>query len=335
VPATRLLIALSSVSWMHGLATPQSIGVVTDPTASRAFLFDADSYQTLGSISLPPNASTCYGDIAINADGTLAYLSGFNNQIHVLDITTRPPTLASGINPITTSHVIGGRIDITPDGRFLLTSGDTVMSIDLDTRTEVSAFSTGSVQTGLCAAFPGDVLITSSASLQLRRLTIAPDGTLADPLEQTNVLSSADIVRSPGTVFGVCSSSGGTNQNFVRSFRVAPLATVDTCPAFGGAVTLNPDSNRVYIRGSSLEAVTFDAATGALGAEPLFRIELPNNGCFLARPAFHPDGTRIFLTVPEQVLVIDPNDGHTLGRVTDALLVNPQAIRIHAGPEAF
>src|SRR5512134_1812916 len=88
----------SAIGFSPGAA--QAVGLVADSTTGRAILFNAESLQSLGSIALPSAPDACYGDCAITEDRTLAYVSGFGSNVFVIDLTTRPPSPASGTNLI-------------------------------------------------------------------------------------------------------------------------------------------------------------------------------------------------------------------------------------------
>jgi len=329
----KIILSLLIASCLGALPLAQSIGLVTDTTTNRAILFDADSYQSLGSVALPAPASACYGECIMNADRTLAYVTGFNSGLFVIDVTTRPPSPASGINPIPISFPPGMRMDITPDGHFLVIAGLWIMTVDLVTRTEVATYFPFGQASGISAKLPGSVLVTFPNNLNLRRFLIAPDGSLTDTGEQINVLGTPDIALTSSGCFGVCPA--GDNPLLLRSFRTSPLTLLESRPYRGGTgITLNPTGSRLYVRGT-LQAFTFDPLSGHIGAEALFQVDMPSETCLLGGPVFHPDGTRIFYAMNEQVLVLDPDDGHLLGRVTDPQMVTPKVVTVRAGPEAF
>jgi hypothetical protein len=308
----------------------QSIGLVLDVSTDRAVLFDADSLQSLGSVQLPA-VGACSGDCVIDEDQQLAYVSGTGSEIHVIDVSTRPPTLAAGINPIPISKP-GTDLDLTPDGLYLVVGGQWVMTVDTVTRTEVATHNPFVIAVGIDASIEGTVLLTLPTSLALRRLILASDGSMTDSGDNINVLESWDVEVAPGAIAGVAGST------LLRSFVTPPLTLVDTRTLSEGArsLALNPAGTRVYLRQlSGLEAYTLDPATGHLGAEALFRVPLPYRECQSDGLVFHPDGTKLFVVEDEQVLALDPHDGHLVGRVTDAGIVAPRAMHVRAGPEAF
>jgi hypothetical protein len=56
------------------------------------------------------------------SDLKLGFVTNLNNQIFVIDLTTSPPSLAGGTNPIPISNV-GEDLSISPDGKFLVVAG--------------------------------------------------------------------------------------------------------------------------------------------------------------------------------------------------------------------
>ena len=328
----KLLLRFATTMLFGISVSAQSTGIVVDPATNQAILFDGDSYQSLGSVALPPASTSCFGDCVINAERTLAYVTGATAGVTVIDLTTRPPTLAAGTNPIPISRAPGGALDITPDGRFLVIAGIWVMSVDLATRTEVSTLDLSASSTGIDASLPGSVHVTMPVSLALRRLLIAADGSLSFAGEQINVLDAHQVDLVQGGQAGVCAAS------LLRSFTTSPLTLIDSRPlADGGSgLTLAPDGKRVCFRTSrGLECYAIDPVTAQLGSEALFQLRLPSRGCFDVNPAFHADGTRLFVPTREQVLVLDANDGHLLGLITDPAIVNPRGISVRSGTEAF
>src|SRR5262245_29880917 len=163
------VLAVHMGSLLCSAASAQSIGLVTDLATHKAVLFDADSYQTLGSVALPTPQDGCFGDCVITADQQLAFVSGFTDGVFVIDVSTRPPTPAAGINLIPTTRVAYD-LDLTPDGLFLIASGQMVMTIDPVLRTEVATFDQLGSVGAIDASLPGSVLIGQPQGLSLRRL---------------------------------------------------------------------------------------------------------------------------------------------------------------------
>src|SRR5262249_504513 len=72
--------------------------LVANNATSSVTAIDAATNTVRGSVSVP-NGGTI-GDVAVTADGTLGFVTNFNSQIWVIDLSTTVPHLASGINPI-------------------------------------------------------------------------------------------------------------------------------------------------------------------------------------------------------------------------------------------
>ena len=104
-------------------------------------VFDADNDVTLGTVSIPSYSTV--GDFAMTADQAMGFVTTFNFTVYVLDLTTTPPSLASGTNPITISNY-GEDIAMTMDGQFLVvndgSASQPISVIDVASRTEISTF---------------------------------------------------------------------------------------------------------------------------------------------------------------------------------------------------
>jgi hypothetical protein len=100
---------------------------------------------------------------------------------------------------------------------------------------------------------------------------------------------------------------------------------VDTrdLPFFGISGLVNLTGDRVFVRTqATVEAFAFDAATGALGAAPLFSIPErgnPNSAHIGADTmALSPDGTRLYVSANAGLRIYDPNTGDLLTTITGA-----------------
>ena len=75
----------------------QTIGMVADDTTNSVTVFNADTDTVIGSVALP-NTGSAVGDCSITSDQTLGFVTDFNFQVHVIDLSG--PALAGGTNPI-------------------------------------------------------------------------------------------------------------------------------------------------------------------------------------------------------------------------------------------
>lgn len=175
----------------RGLANP-------DPALARVpyvHVFDPETNQITGAVALPTIPATGVFDVEIAPDLSEAYVADNNtNEIWFIDLTTNPPSLASGVNPLYTPR---GALDLalTRDGRYLLaTSGNGLATggtgmgvIDVHNRTVASTrdflpYSPTAVE----VAPDGSVLVAelrvsqpSYAESVVRRFTLN-NGTLVD-----------------------------------------------------------------------------------------------------------------------------------------------------------
>src|SRR5207249_4686185 len=77
----------------------QTRGMVADNSTHSVTVFNADTDTVLGTVFLPGFGSGT-GDCSITADLTRGFVTDFTNQVWVIDLTTSPPSLPSGTNPI-------------------------------------------------------------------------------------------------------------------------------------------------------------------------------------------------------------------------------------------
>lgn len=194
-----------------GSATAQGIGrravgvivdrglASTNPALARVpyvHVFDPATSQITAAVALPTIPGTGVFDVEIAPDLSEAYVADNNtNQIWFIDLTTNPPSLSSGVNPLFTPR---GALDLalTPDGRYLLaasgnglaTGGTGLGVIDVHDRTVASTrdfhpYSPTAVE----VAPDGSVLVAelhlsqpSYAETTVRRFTLDDCGTLVD-----------------------------------------------------------------------------------------------------------------------------------------------------------
>ena len=212
-------------------ATPSSartIGMVADDDTASVTVFDADTDTVLGTVSITPGRAI--GDVLITPDQSRGFVTNFNSEVFVIDLTTSPPSLAGGTNPIPISNY-GEDLSISPNGRFLVVSDGSAFQpisvIDIAAQAEISTLSVGSDTNSVDVCSDGSVLATSAQAGTVRRLTISGTGTLTDTGEV--LVAGGD---EPNNVF--CAPSGNTgivitrDADKIRSFTIPGLGLVDT-----------------------------------------------------------------------------------------------------------
>src|SRR5690606_13414499 len=148
-----------------------------------------------GSVPIPPGS---IGDVWITPDQRRGFVTNFNSEVFVIDLTASQPRLADGKNPIPIANN-GEDLSISPDGKYLVVADgrdpQPTSVIDIATQTEIHTFSRGSDTNSVDVCSDGSVLATSSANGTVRRITIDSEGILKDTGE---VLSLDD---EPNNVF--------------------------------------------------------------------------------------------------------------------------------------
>ena len=240
-----------------------------------AVVFNASTLATVATIPLPAMAGLNY-DAAVMPDQSLAFVAAGFNAVWVIDLRQSPPALAAGLNPIPVSLPFVEDLSLTADGRFLLATdgccGTPIVVIDTTTRAVVGTFSFLPDQTSVEVCDSGAVLVTSSSSHVVKRLTISAGGVLTDTGQSLAVPGAqpTNVTCAPGGQVGVVVNY---QTGDVRSFLVNGMTLVSTqvLPGFtvGGLnVAIGPDGTRLFALRESgfLGAYAFNATTGVIGA---------------------------------------------------------------------
>src|SRR5262249_37720527 len=156
------------------------------------------------------------------------------NQIWVINLTSNPPALAAGVNPIAIS---GAALDAssTADGRFLVVCdggpGNLVSVVDTTNRVESSTLNVGAACGARDVCSDGSVLVASVDAHTVRRLVIDAAGHLTDTGQHLSA-DAANVYCSPNGAAGVAMSMSG----HLRSFRTSGMVGVSdrNLPAYGG-----------------------------------------------------------------------------------------------------
>jgi hypothetical protein len=335
----RLMAVLNGAVMALALQSPavsaRTLGLVADNTESTVTVFDADTDSVLGTVPIPPGT---IGDVLITPDQKRGFVTNFNNEVSVIDLTASPPRLAEGTNPIRISN-FGEDLSISPDGKYLVASdGNAVQPIsviDIAAQREIQTLSVDSDTNSVDICRDGSVLATSTSGT-VRRLTIDGDGALTDTGE---VLSLND---EPNNVFCAPDGRSGlvvtTLSGDITSFTVPGLKRVNTSALsgnFGISGFVDPAGDRVFARSSYdgfVDVFSYKAATAELGARP--RLSIPISVTFgfygMDQMALHPNRTKLY--VPEYFAnalnVYDADTGALLTSITDPNIVEPTGVAV-------
>lgn len=324
-------------------AAAATLGMVADnaSTTKSVTVFDADTDVVLGSVALP-GGGLAIGDCVISADQTRGFVTTFGSKIWVIDLTTAPPSLAAGPNPIFISNP-GEDSAISPDGKFLLTCDATstlpISVIDIATQTQIGTFFLGSDCNSVDVCSDGSVLVTSFNIDTVRRLTIDGAGTLTDTGESAPHTDPVNVYCAPGAASGVVLRVFPAH---VRSFTIPGLGLVDerwlAAPGVSGLI--HPDGSRIFTRSrvrNWVDVFTYNSATAAIGATPILSIPVGSVLGFFGmdQMALHPDGVKLYVPELGVLNVYDANTGVLLTSITDANISAPTGVDIADGPAGF
>jgi len=316
----------------------QTIGMVVDDQTDIVTVFNADTDTVLGTV---PIGGLTNGDCSITADQTLGFATDFSFNVWVIDLTTIPPSLAAGTNPIPISNH-GEDTSISPDQQFLAVCDGSVPQpisvIDIASRTEISTFALDIDCNSVDICSDESVLVTSFHNRNVRRLIIDGAGNLTDTGEVL-IIDGGGSNTSPNNVF--C-APGGESGIVIRrgpqeilSFTIPGLNLVDTRTLSGTELTgisgqINPAGDLAFARsnGGAVDAFTYNSATGALGITPLFTIPIANTITFFGmdQMALNPDGTKLYVSQPAALNVYDSSTGTLLTSIADPNIVEPTGV---------
>jgi hypothetical protein len=194
----------------------KTLGMVADNETDSVTVFefdaDDDTHAVLGTVAIDPGDPflSAIGDVLITGDLKRGFVTNRNGQVFVIDLTTSPPSLAGGTNPIPISS-FGGDLSISPDGKFLVVAGapfsGLIPVIDIAAQAEISTFSLGANPSSVDVCSDNSVLVTSFMKFEsnkVRRLLLSNSGTLTDTGEVLLANEGAENVYcAPGAHLGV------------------------------------------------------------------------------------------------------------------------------------
>lgn len=328
------------------LASPlgaRTLGMVADNTTATVTIFDADTDTVLGSVTIA-SAGLAIGDVLITPDQTRGFVTNFNSEVFVIDLTASPPRLAEGTNPIPIANN-GEDLSISPDGTFLLVSdglfSQPVSVIDIAKQAEISTLSIGTDTNSIDVCSDGSVLATSSADATVRRLVLSEDGTLKDTGEVLSLGFSEpnNVLCAPGAMSGLVITRSGAEMT---SFTIPGLERVDvralSGPSSGISGLVDSAEERVIARSNGessgstgfIDVFRYNAQKAALDIEPLLSLPISGAPEFygMDQMALHPNKTKLYVSEPDALRVYDANTGVPLTSISNPNIVRPTGVTV-------
>ena len=325
--AAGLFLASSQVS--------AAVGMVADDASDKVIVFDTTTHIVKGTVSIPPGA--VIGDVLIAPDGKTGFVTNFDFKVFVIDLTTSPPTLASGTNPISIDN-FGEDLSITKDGKYLLvTDGDPVAPIsviDVATRRQIGSFSTGSNNTAVAVCDDNSVLVASFGDGLVRRFTLSAAGVLTNSGAAFAIFDPTNVYCAPGSKAGFVVNV----ESKLASFTLPAMTGVDTrildnrtgtpdVSAITGA--LNPTGEKAFARTqTSVMKFDFNPVTGALGAGPLLTIPVASVIPFFGVDQLAATDKEIYVPQPGVLSVYDSVNGSLVSSITDPAISLPTGVTV-------
>jgi len=338
----RWVCVLIATGLLAGAVAPiaaQTIGVTADFAARSVTVFDSDTDTVLGVVAIPTGG--IIGDCAVTADQTLAFVANAYGRISVIDLTTSPPMLALGTNPIIPSNRADD-IAITPDQKFLVvTSGGSAQPlsvIDIASRVEVSTFGPGYDVNSVAVGSDGSVLATSLGRNSVHRFTISEGGVLTDTGESMELRFPNNVFVAPGGTVGVAVAR---QTQEIRSFTIPGMQVMSVRYAAGDtgiSGVFHPAGDRIYIRSGwrspgIVESFRLDPDnSGRLQAAADFAAVLPDGTSKMYgvdQLAINPDGTKLYVSQVSRLAILDAETGASKGSIT-ASMRTPNGVDIPA-----
>jgi hypothetical protein len=313
-----------------------TIGMVADDATKTAVVFDADSLQVIGSVAL--GGGTFVGDCDITPDLTTGVVTDYDNHVWLVDLTTSPPQMAAGANPVLTTNP-GEDVSVTSDGRHAVVCAESsggsgsfapVSVVDLDLRTEVDAFDLQDSCNAVDVCPDGSVLVGSFTTGAVRRFQIDTAGRLADTGDSLalpfviNVHCSADSASGIAIRF-----SPGRVQSFTLP-GLTPVHSRSVTATAGITGGISTDRTKVMARSANgaLDIFGYDSPTAGLSTRSETTFAAPTAPAVFGidQAVLHPDGSRVYVPVPGAINVYSTLDGALVGSITAPEIVAPLGV---------
>lgn len=291
-----------------GRAGAGTLGMVADARWGLVWIFDADTEEVLGSVTLGEGGGVI-GDCSVATDQKLGFVTDFQGRVWVIDLSTLPPRLAAGTNPIPISNP-GEDTSLSPDERFLVVCDGGLLApvsvIDIAGRREIDTLDLGTSCNSVEVCSDGSVLVGSASDSYLRRLELGADGKLSNTGEK-GLISVSNVACSPGAASGV-----GVNES-ISSFTLPGLAPADFVDGSAITAVISPEGDRIFLRevlgttGGRLSVYSYDQRTGMIGNVPTQSLPIaPAERYYgIDQLAVHPSGDKLFVPNGSELRVYD------------------------------
>jgi hypothetical protein len=313
--------------------------MIADNAGKAVVVFDPETDVVMGTVALP-TGGTIVGDCAITPDLSVGFVTDFDFQVWVIDLSGPAPALAEGTNPIVISNP-GEDLAISPDGQYLVVCDGgfpyPVSVVDIATRAEIGTFDLAVPFKALDIAPDGSVIVASGFFGDILRLLLDAAGVLTDTGESLPFTNPFNVYAAPGGSHGIV--LGGAPE--LLSFGIPGMAALDTAALATGvsgfAGAFHPDGNRFYsltrdaVNLATLIAWPVDPATGVITDTPLFAVPLEVRTIVpfgIDSITVHPAGSKLYVSRAGEVDILDPETGADIGGIVDPAIVDPQGICI-------
>ncbi len=296
------------------------IGMAADDAGDRAVVFDSASGAILGAVAVGPGS---VGDCVVLPQHGLGFITDFEPRLWVVDVAQTPPVLAAGTNPIALS-IPGGDVAASPDGRHLVTCGNThsVSVVDVAERAETATFDLGhscnSVE--VCAdrsVLVGELLLPDDRSV--RRLVLGADGELTDTGEVLLPDFPTNLHCAPvGATALVLQLGWDVSSTTVPGLTILDNVVAEATPS---AAAFEPAGDRFYLRTEgAISVYDYDPLTGSI-SDPVFTIAgtgdfVPLGG--IDTLALDAAARRLYAPSDGAVGIFDADTGAALTPIVDA-----------------